>query len=107
MRPFTSTISFDEARRILDAAAPPIARTERVALETAASRVAAEDVVSPIDVPPFSRSAMDGYAVIAADTSGASDMSPVRLHVVERVYTGHAPVAISAHVPCVSGVDGA
>ena len=72
MRPFESTISFDEARRRLDAAATPIARTERVPLAAAAWRVAAEDVVSPLDVPMFERAAMDGYAVIAADTAAAS-----------------------------------
>ena len=68
MRPFTSTISLDEARRRLTAAVRPIARTERVALDVAAGRVAAADITSPIDVPPFARSAMDGYAVVAADT---------------------------------------
>src|SRR4029077_8022969 len=72
MRPFTSTISLDEARRRLDAAVRPIARTERVRLEEAAGRVAAADVTSVIDVPPFARAAMDGYAVVAADTDGAT-----------------------------------
>jgi molybdopterin molybdotransferase len=97
MRPFTSTISFDEARRRLDAAVDPITRTERVSLGAAQGRVAAEDIRSSIDVPPFSRSAMDGYAVIAADTSGATVNSPVRLRVVDRLYTGQAPaVAVSA-----------
>jgi molybdopterin molybdotransferase len=91
MRPFTSTISFEEARRRLDAAAAPIARVERVALASAGWRVAAEDVVSAIDVPPFARSAMDGYAVIAADIAGASDTAPVRLQIVDRLYTGRAP----------------
>jgi len=90
VRPFTSTISFDEARRRLDAAAAPIVRTERLPLAAAAWRVAAEDVVSPIDVPPFARAAMDGYAVVAADTAHA-DASPIRLRVVEQVYTGRPP----------------
>ena len=72
MRPFTSTISLDEARRRLDANVRPIERIERVRLEEAAGRVGAADVASPIDVPPFARSAMDGYAVVAADTGGAS-----------------------------------
>lgn len=90
MRPFTSTISFDEARRRLDASAAPITRIERIALSSAGWRVAAEDVVSSIDVPPFARSAMDGYAVIAADTLHA-DASPVRLRVIEQIYTGRPP----------------
>jgi molybdenum cofactor synthesis domain-containing protein len=91
MRPFTSTISLDDARRDLAAAVRPIARTERVTLADAAGRIAASDVFSSIDVPPFARSAMDGYAVVAADTAGASMASPRRLRIVERIYTGQPP----------------
>jgi molybdopterin molybdotransferase len=88
MRPFTSTISLDEARRRLAAAVRPIARTERARLDAAAGRVAAADVASPLDVPPFARSAMDGYAVIAADTAGASRAAPARLRQLDRIFTG-------------------
>ena len=96
MRPFTSTISLEEARRRLDAAVRPITRTERVRLEDAAGRVAAADVTSPIDVPPFARSAMDGYAVVAADTSGATRALPVRLRQLDRIYTGQlSPITIT------------
>jgi molybdopterin molybdotransferase len=91
MRPFTSTISFDEARRRLNGAVNPMMRTERVGLERAAGRVAAEDVTSSIDVPPFARSAMDGYALVAADTAAATGGSPVGLRIVERIYTGQMP----------------
>jgi len=94
MRPFTSTISLEEARRRLDAAVRPIARTERVRLEDGAGRVAAADVTSPIDVPPFARSAMDGYAVVAATTVGASRSSPSRLRLLDRIYTGQ-PSAVT------------
>ena len=45
--------------------------TERVGLDEAAGRVVAEDVVSPIDIPGFDRSAMDGYAVRSEDTPGS------------------------------------
>jgi molybdenum cofactor synthesis domain-containing protein len=107
MRPFTSTISFDEARRRLDAEAVPIARTERVALGAAPGRVTAEDISSSIDVPPFSRSAMDGYAVIAADTSGASAGSPVRLRIVDRLYTGQAPATAISSGACAEIATGA
>src|SRR5215210_7058702 len=97
MRPFTSTISLDEARRRLDANGRPIARTERVPLDAAAGRVAAADVQSPRDVPPFARSAMDGYAVIAADTIDAAAQMPVRLRIVDRIYTGRSSsIAIDA-----------
>lgn len=88
MRPFHSTISLEEARRRLAAAVRPIGRTERVPLEHAAGRVAARDVASPIDVPPFARSAMDGYALVAADTEGASRAVPARLRQLDRIFTG-------------------
>jgi molybdenum cofactor synthesis domain-containing protein len=107
MRPFTSTISFDEARRRLDAAGVPIARTEHVALGAAPGRVAAEDIASSIDVPPFSRSAMDGYAVIAADTSRAAAGSPVRLRIVDRLYTGQAPATAITSGACAEIATGA
>src|SRR5689334_3371604 len=107
MRPFTSTISFDEARRRLDAAVTPITRTERVPLASAGWRVAAEDIVSSIDVPPFERSAMDGYAVIAADTAAATEHSPVTLRIVEQIYTGRAPQHAIAPGRCAEIATGA
>ena len=72
MRPIRSTISLDEAKALIDAAIRPIEPTERVSLAGANGRVLAEDVVATADVPPFTRAAMDGYAVRAEDTSGAS-----------------------------------
>jgi molybdenum cofactor synthesis domain-containing protein len=91
MRPFTSTISIEEARRRLNDNVRPIERTEWVPIIEAAGRVAAVDIIASIDVPPFSRSAMDGYAVVAADTAGASKATPVGLRLVERIYTGQMP----------------
>jgi molybdopterin molybdotransferase len=51
--------------------------------------VLAETVRSPEDVPPFANTAMDGYAVRAADVAGASSDSPVQLPVVAEVAAGH------------------
>src|ERR1700687_6004456 len=91
MRPFKSTIPRTEPRQHLAAGVRPIARTERVALVEAGGRVAAADVAATIDVPPFARSAMDGYAVVAADTRGATRGAPIRLRLVPRIYTGQLP----------------
>jgi len=107
MRPFTTTISLDEARRRLDANVRPIARTETVRLDEAAGRVAAADVHSPIDVPPFARSAMDGYAVVARDVAGASKAGPVRLHLVDRVYTGAVSSRVVGRGTCAEIATGA
>jgi molybdenum cofactor synthesis domain-containing protein len=90
LRPFKSTISLEEARRRLSANVRPVERIERVALDAAAGRVAAADIQSAVAVPPFSRSAMDGYAVIAADTASATRERPVRLKILDRIYTGAA-----------------
>src|SRR5262245_21951809 len=91
MRPFTSTISLETARGIIDAALQPVQRTERIALREANGRVLAQAVTSSADVPPFSRAAMDGYAVRAADTAGASAGTPRTLRCVEQIFTGQVP----------------
>jgi putative molybdopterin biosynthesis protein len=65
---------------------------ERVALNGALGRVLAHDVIAPIDVPPFDRANVDGFAVRAADTMGATDNAPRRLRLNGEVVTcGHAP----------------
>jgi hypothetical protein len=61
--------------------AHPLAE-EEVRLEEAAGRVLARTITSPVDVPPFPRSAMDGYAIRRSDTVGATKDSPVVLNVV-------------------------
>src|SRR5580765_2743486 len=107
MRPFTSTISLDEARRRLDAAVRPIARVERVRLEDALGRVASADVTSAMDVPPFARSAMDGYAVIAADTQAATRSAPARLRLRDRIYTGQMSTVTIERGSCAEIATGA
>ena len=59
-------ITFHEAQARLFALAPRLA-VERLAIGQAAGRVISENVLSPGDLPPFSYSAMDGYAVRTAD----------------------------------------
>lgn len=88
MRPFAHTIALDEARRLLAAAARPIDRTEIVALPALGGRVMAADLVAGVDVPPFARAMMDGYAVRAGDTAGAGREQPKTLALVGRVFTG-------------------
>ncbi len=61
-------LDVEEALEAVLAAARPLP-AERVGLEQAVGRVLAEDARSAVDLPPFDRSAMDGYAVRAADTS--------------------------------------
>ena len=107
MRPFTSTIPIEEARQLLSNGVRPVARTETLRLAHAAGRIAGADVASTLFAPPFSRSAMDGYAVVAADTASASPDSPVCLRIVERVYTGNVPTQTVASGTCAEIATGA
>ncbi|HLW70402.1 MAG TPA: gephyrin-like molybdotransferase Glp [Candidatus Binataceae bacterium] len=65
---------------------------ERVSLREALARVLAEEIRSPRDIPGFANSAMDGYAVRAADVAAAREDRPVRLKVVETVGAGLMPI---------------
>ena len=107
MRPFTETISLEEARAIIDRAIEPITRVERLALTAANGRVLAETIVSGADVPPFSRAAMDGYAVRAEDTTGATRAEPRILQCVEKVFTGQIPAKTLARGLCTEIATGA
>ena len=64
---------------------------ETVSLAEAFDRVIATDIVSPIDLPPFDNSAMDGYAIRHQDSAGASAREPVTLSVVLDIPAGIAP----------------
>jgi len=76
-----------EAIRIIEAQTPRLP-AEAVALARARGRVLAEDVVADTDLPPFDRALMDGYAVRAADTEGATTIAPVRLRIAGEAAAG-------------------
>jgi molybdopterin molybdotransferase len=82
-------LGVDEAlARVLEAAAP--LAPERVPLSQALGAALAEDVVAEATLPPWDNSAMDGFAVRAADVRGAARKAPVRLAVVRRVRAGES-----------------
>ncbi len=83
-------LSVPEAAERIVAAIRPLA-VETVALRAALGRVLAEDVRSPITLPHWTNSAMDGYAVRGNDVRGASESSPVELPVLETVAAGAFP----------------
>src|SRR5258708_7591628 len=64
---------------------------ERVSLREALGRILAEEINSSRDIPGFDNSAMDGYAVRAADVSAASESNPRRLKVTETIAAGSMP----------------
>lgn len=91
-------ISVDEAKKIIIENVSPLAPIE-VCFEDALDFCLAEDVRSDIDMPPFNRSAMDGYAVIAEDTKTA----PVVLKIIENIAAGDMPAKKVSH-ECVSKI---
>ena len=100
--------------RILTQIPAPL-ESEEVASEAAIGRVLTTPVTAAITLPPWDNSAMDGYALIASDVSGASEAAPVRLSVAGEVAAGTAAtIAVSpGHVlriatgaPLPAGADG-
>ncbi|MDH5527019.1 MAG: molybdopterin molybdotransferase MoeA [Nitrospirota bacterium] len=69
----------------------PSPRHEQVPLEEAVGRVLAEEIRAPRDLPPWNNSAMDGFAVRAADVTAATPANPFRLVVLETVAAGAMP----------------
>jgi molybdopterin molybdotransferase len=81
-------ISVEEARERILAVIDQLPPEEKELAE-AVGQVLAEDVTSPITIPPLDNTSMDGYAVRAEDTAGASEASPVTLSVVGEVAAGY------------------
>ena len=92
-RQFLQVLDRDEAEsRWHDVVSTESLATERVPLAEALGRVLAADIRADVDVPGFDRSNMDGFAIHAADTFGASEAAPVRLRLNEEtIPTGIAP----------------
>ncbi len=73
--------------RILESASP--IGLERLDIMSARGKIIGEDIYSGRNIPPFDNSGMDGYALRAADTAGASGLRPVELTVIEDIPAGH------------------
>ena len=105
-------IGFDQAREIIAGAVRPLP-AESVPLAEASGRIAAEEIVADADLVPYARSAMDGYALRAADTGGAALGRPIKLPIIGKVLAeeGHATLspgsalAITTGAPVPRGAD--
>jgi putative molybdopterin biosynthesis protein len=89
---FKKLVSLDETKQIIAENCPskPVGK-ESITLEHAYNRILAEDAVAPLDVPPFNRSTMDGYAVKAEDTFGADENRAIALKLCGHVRVGEPP----------------
>jgi molybdopterin molybdotransferase len=75
-----------DAERLIAERVTPVSGHETVPLRDALGRVLVEDVIAPLNVPPFDNSAVDGYAVRAEDLKSGGEM---RMQIVDRVAAGH------------------
>jgi molybdopterin molybdotransferase len=113
MRGFAERADVDEVDRFLAERLTPLG-PEEVGVLDCAGRVLAADVRADVDIPPFARAAMDGYAVRGEDTFGGSEYDPVQLRVIGEtlpgqrfegtVATGEA-VRIMTGAPLPAGAD--
>jgi molybdenum cofactor synthesis domain-containing protein len=114
-RGFKEATRIEEARRLLYEALPPSSlQSESALVQNSLNRILAEDVTAAASVPSFEKSAMDGYAVVAEDTFGASQTSPSLLRLVGESKIGELPkeilrkgetIAIATGAPVPQGAD--
>ncbi len=86
----TSPLSVEAARDAILAAVEPVG-SERINTAAALGRVVAETLTARVSLPPWPNSAMDGYAIRAADTENAAEDEPVELRVIADIAAGAAP----------------
>ncbi|HET6595129.1 MAG TPA: gephyrin-like molybdotransferase Glp [Anaerolineales bacterium] len=92
MPEFLTLLPPEEARTLLlSHISPPIPDIERIDVSSSLGRVLAEDIEASQPLPDFERSTVDGYAVHASDTHGASDSLPAYLNLTGEVPMGDAP----------------
>jgi molybdopterin molybdotransferase len=90
---FLTLLPPDEARALLlSHLSQAIPDSELIDVPSSLDRILAEDIVAPHPLPEFQRSTVDGYAVRAADTHGASDSLPAYLNLIGEVPMGAAPM---------------
>jgi molybdopterin molybdotransferase len=107
-------LAVEAAQATVLAGVEPLADVERIVPEAALGRVLAAPIVAGVSLPPWDNSAMDGYAVRAADVAAASEGRPVRLTVVGESRAGSAPdarvmpetaIRIATGAPMPAGAD--
>ena len=105
---FRKLMTYEEAKRTVESHFKPfnLGEEETVLLE-AYNRVLNQDITSSIDIPPFNRSTVDGYAVKAQDTFGADENEPATLKVTGAVAVGEKPNVKVAQGEAVEIVTGA
>jgi len=81
------SVSIEEAQNIILNSVRPL-NGENISITKSFNRVLYDDIIADIMIPPMDNSAMDGYAVIAEDTHGATKKNPVKLQVTGEIQAG-------------------
>jgi molybdenum cofactor synthesis domain-containing protein len=114
MRPFKELTGREEAMDLILRNVEKIKRVEEVKLDESDGRILAEDIDARAHVPPFDRSAMDGYALHASDTLNASEETPAVLKIIGKQHAADLfdytislgeCVVISTGAPIPDGAD--
>ncbi|MES0278140.1 MAG: gephyrin-like molybdotransferase Glp [Dehalococcoidales bacterium] len=107
MKPFGALLPYEEALQTVLENVSPLERVEEVPITAALGRVLAMDIIATQSTPPFDRAAMDGYAVKARDTFGASRRNARLLTVTDVIYAGMIPSRKLAAGQCIQIATGA
>ncbi len=85
---FHDIVSINEAKQRLSSHYGISPQIEDVGLDRASGRVVAETITAPIDVPPFDRASMDGYAIVASDTFYSDEENPTEVEIKGYIRAG-------------------
>jgi molybdopterin molybdotransferase len=107
MKPFGELLPFEEAIKVVVEHVTPIDSKEIIEIDEAGGRVLAEDIIASQNTPPFNRAAMDGYAVRAEDTLGASQDTPSVLEMVGELHAGETTEVAVGAGQCIQIATGA
>ncbi|MDD5038707.1 MAG: hypothetical protein PHN78_05260, partial [Dehalococcoidales bacterium] len=107
MKPFGALLPFAEAKRVVEDNIEPIMRIETIGIDDASERVLAGDITATLNIPPFHRAAMDGYAVKARDTFNSGQFNPRVLRVIGELHAGDTPQASVKAGECIQIATGA
>ncbi|HUU86341.1 MAG TPA: gephyrin-like molybdotransferase Glp [Candidatus Glassbacteria bacterium] len=89
---FRELMTFDHAKKLLfDTLNPQPLGIEKIPLIKAYNRILSENIITKLDIPPFNRSTVDGYAVKADDTYESDEKKPIALKIIGTISVGESP----------------
>ncbi|KXA99709.1 hypothetical protein AKJ42_02655 [candidate division MSBL1 archaeon SCGC-AAA261C02] len=107
MKDFLKVVPLEDAQTKLADHWHPKRQTTIISLEEASGRILAEDVTSKINLPPFDRAAVDGYALQASDTFGVDETNSAKLSRIGEIHAGKQPEIKVGSGTCVAIATGA